>query len=81
MSTDHIPSDEERGIPTYKERVAKAFLASMHANDTGLSQDQIRAIQILCSDWDFCLAVQAYLNTVTPHLHPEKPVSPDTLQI
>jgi len=64
-----------------KQRVAKAFLATMHANDTGLTQDQIRAIQIICSDWDFCLAVQAYLNTVTPHLHPEKPVSSDTLQI
>jgi hypothetical protein len=72
-------SDSE-DLKTMKQRVAKAFLAFMHANDTGLTQDQIRAIQIICSNYEFGDAVRAYLNTIYP-VQSVKPTSSDTPQI
>jgi hypothetical protein len=80
MSTDRIPTDEERGIPTYKERVARAFLGAISTNDSALPQEQIRAVQIICADWEFAEAVRDYLNTIFP-LHLQKQVSSETPRI
>jgi hypothetical protein len=75
---DHIPTDEERGIPSLKERVAKAFISTIQANDAVLTQDQIRAIQIICADFEFAVAVRDYLNSLYPV---KKPTSADKPQI
>jgi hypothetical protein len=60
------------------ERVKKAFAGAITANDSALSQDQIRAIQIVCANIDFAKAVGNELIRLGIVKIPKEPTSPDT---
>jgi hypothetical protein len=60
-----------------EERVKKAFAGVITANDSALTQDQIRAISIICANVDFAKAVGNELIRLGIVKPQKEPTSPD----
>lgn len=65
-------------MSTIDDRVKKAFTGAITANDAALSQEQIRAIQVICANVDFAKAVGNELIRLGIVKIPKEPTSPET---